>query len=91
MTENSKHQNHDEIAKRLRRAGGHLTKVVAMIEGGTPCVEVARQLQAVYKAVHNAKQALVRDHIDHCLDEHAIRERSASDIKAELAEITKYL
>lgn len=91
MLEKSKHQSHDDIAKRLRRAGGHLNKVVSMIEEEVPCVEVARQLQAVYKAVHNAKQALIRDHIDHCLDEHAIRERSAADIKAELAEITKYL
>jgi len=91
MADTSMHKNHDEIAKRLRRAGGHLAKVVAMIEGEAPCVEVARQLQAVYKAVGNAKQALVRDHIDHCLDEHALVERSAADIKAELSEISKYL
>ena len=91
MTESGPHQSHDEIAKRLRRAGGHLTKVISMIESGTPCVEVARQLQAVYKAVYNAKQTLVRDHIDHCLDTHAMEKRSAAEIKAELAEITKYL
>ncbi|WP_300674992.1 metal-sensing transcriptional repressor [Desulfoluna sp.] len=91
MSEKGKHQTHDEIAKRLRRAGGHLNKVVAMIEGDASCVDVARQLHAVYKAVLNAKQALVRDHIEHCLDEHAIRERSASEIRSELAEITKYL
>ncbi|VFQ46379.1 metal-sensing transcriptional repressor [Desulfoluna butyratoxydans] len=91
MADASRHKNHDEIAKRLRRAGGHLAKVVAMIEGEAPCVEVARQLQAVYRAVGNAKQALVRDHIDHCLDDHALKERSAGDIKAELAEISKYL
>lgn len=91
MQEKTRHKSHDDVAKRLRRAGGHLNKVVAMIEEGAPCVDVAGQLHAVYRAVHNAKQVLIRDHIDHCLDEHAIKERSAAEIKAELAEITKYL
>ena len=86
-----KHQNHQEITKRLKRAGGHLNKVVAMMENEEPCVDVARQLQAVYKAIYNAKQLLVRDHIEHCIDERAIATRSAAEIKAELEEITKYL
>ena len=87
----SKHQSHQEITKRLKRAGGHLNKVVAMMENEEPCVDVARQLQAVYKAIYNAKQLLVRDHIEHCIDERAIATRSAAEIKAELEEITKYL
>ena len=86
-----KHQSHDDIAKRLKRAGGHLSKVVSMIEDGEPCVDVARQLHAVYKAVLNAKQRLVRDHIEHCIDERALTNGTASDVKADLAEITKYL
>ena len=84
------HESHDAIIKRLKRANGHMNKVIAMMEGGQPCTEVARQLQAVYKAVFNAKQALIRDHIDHCLSVEAIKTRPAEEIKAELAEITKY-
>ncbi|MCG8635357.1 MAG: metal-sensing transcriptional repressor, partial [Desulfobacterales bacterium] len=41
------HTSHEAIAKRLKRARGHLGKVVSMIEEGAPCVDVARQLQAV--------------------------------------------
>ncbi len=85
------HRHHDAIAKRLKRAKGHLNKVINLLEEDAPCVETARQLQAVHKAIYNAKQALVRDHIDHCLGEEAIRTRPAADIKAEFAEITKYL
>ncbi|PIE61474.1 MAG: nickel resistance protein [Desulfobacterales bacterium] len=85
------HQHHDAIAQRLKRAKGHLGKVVAMIEEGEPCVDVARQLQAVSNAVYNAKQALVRTHIGHCLGEDMIQSRSAQEIRAELDEITKYL
>ncbi|MCG8564842.1 MAG: metal-sensing transcriptional repressor [Desulfobacterales bacterium] len=85
------HEHHQAIASRLKRARGHLGKVIAMLEEGEPCVDTARQLQAVYKAIYNAKQTLVRDHIDHCLGEDAIRTRPAAEIKAEFAEITKYL
>jgi DNA-binding FrmR family transcriptional regulator len=89
--ENTIHPSHDAIAQRLKRARGHLGKVVSMIEEGAPCVDVARQLQAVSNAVYNAKQTLVRDHIGHCLGEDMIQSRSVEEIKTELAEITKYL
>lgn len=85
------HESHEAIAKRLKRAKGHLRKVISMIEDGQPCADVARQLQAVYKAILNAKQTLIRDHIDHCISIEAIKNGSAEDIKTELAEITKYL
>ncbi len=85
------HETHDAIVKRLKRARGHLGKVVSMIQEGEPCVEVAHQLQAVSNAVHNAKQALVRDHIDHCLGQDMIQSRPAHEIRAELTEIAKYL
>lgn len=85
------HQSHEPVVKRLKRARGHLDKVISMIEEGNQCTDVARQLQAVYKAIFNAKQLLIRDHIDHCLSEQAIQGRSSIDIRMELAEITKYL
>ena len=85
------HQNHEAIAKRLKRATGHLNKVVSMIEDQSPCTDIARQLQAVYKAVYNAKQQLIRDHIAHCLSADVRKDRSATEINIELTEITKYL
>ena len=36
------HSSHPIIIKRLKRANGHLTKIIAMIEEGRPCVEVAQ-------------------------------------------------
>lgn len=64
------HKSHLRIAKRLRRAEGHLRDVIGMIEAGTtPCLDIARQLQAVEAAVSAAKRALILDHIDHCLTE----------------------
>jgi uncharacterized protein len=54
---------HPEIVKRLKRADGHLQKIIEMIEGGKPCSQVAQQLQAVESAIESAKKALIHDHI----------------------------
>jgi len=63
------HPTHPEIARRLRRANGHLEHVLEMLANGSSCIDVAQQLQAVEKAIGSAKKALIRDHIDHCLQE----------------------
>ena len=86
------HASHSDIVKRLRKAEGHLRGIVAMLEDGRGCLEVAQQLQAVEKAIANAKKALVHDHLDHCLDL-AVgldSKKSKTSVK-EFKEITKYL
>lgn len=92
MSDNALHLSHPEIAKRLKRAEGHLRSIVGMIETGRPCLELAQQLHAVEKAVASAKRALIHDHIDQCL-EHATDGPPAKARRAieEFKEITKYL
>ena len=80
------HASHPALIARLKRADGHLRAVITTLEEGKPCVDVAQQLQAVEKAVTNAKRVLIHDHIDHCLEV----DGSASD-RAELKTITRYL
>lgn len=63
-----RHETHPDIIKRLKRAEGHLRSVTAMIEAGKPCLDIAQQLDAVEKAVRNAKRTLIQDHLDHCLE-----------------------
>ena len=89
MTE---HISHPEIIKRLKRADGHLKSIIDMLDSGRGCLEIAQQLQAVEKAITNAKKALVHDHIDHCL-ERAVKKgaRNAEETVREFKEITKYL
>ena len=63
-----------------------------MLEAGRPCLDVAQQLQAVEKAVAQAKKALIHDHIDHCLEDITgplPREQRAQVEK--FKQITKYL
>jgi uncharacterized protein len=88
----TKHHTHPEIVKRLKRAHGHLAKVIDMVEKETPCLEVAQQLQAVVSAIANAKRVFVQDHIEHCFDEEALSDQKKTKAKiAEFKEITKYL
>ncbi len=86
------HTTHPEVVKRLRRVEGHLKSIIGMLEEGRDCLSIAQQMQAVEKAIVNAKKTLVHDHIDHCL-EHAVRDssRSSRDTIREFQEITKYL
>ncbi len=65
MSDTHTHASHPALIARLKRADGHLRAVIAMLEAGKPCVDVAQQLQAVEKAVTNAKRVLIHDHIDH--------------------------
>ena len=86
------HQHRPEISKRLRRAEGHLKKIIEMVESGRPCLELAQQLQAVENALGNAKKALIHDHIDHCLEQSARPlSREGKSAIEEFKMITKYL
>jgi len=86
------HASHPDIIKRLKRAGGHLNAVIAMIEDRRPCLDIAQQLHAVERAIGQAKKALIHDHLDHCLDD-ALGDRSDLDRSAidEFREIARYL
>ena len=86
------HKSHPDIVKRLKRVEGHLRSIINMFEQGRTCLDIAQQLHAVEKAICNAKKTLIRDHIDHCLEQSAgpASRRDRSPVE-EVKEITKYL
>ena len=87
-----KHESHEAVVNRLKRARGHLDKVIDMISAGEPCLKVAQQLHAVTRAVANAKQTYIKDHIDHCLDHNTLQDAAKlEEVIAEFKEITRYL
>lgn len=87
----STHASHPDIIKRLKRAEGHLRSILTMLEAGRPCLDIAQQLQAVESAVASAKQTLVHDHIDHCLEHAITRGQGAGDAIRELKQLARYL
>jgi uncharacterized protein len=81
-----------DVTKRLKRAQGHLKSILAMLDDKRAPLEIVQQLQAVEKAVANAKRSLVHDHIGHSLEGAAQRDAAASGATVQaLKELTKYL
>ena len=92
MTKKHFHTAHPDVVKRLKRANGHLQKVIEMIESHRPCVDIAQQLHAVERAISNAKKLVIHDHLDHCLVEVAgAGPASMRSSIAEFKDMTKYL
>lgn len=93
MSKQHVHESHPDIVKRLKRADGHLQKVIAMFAEGRPCLDLAQQLHAVEKAISEAKKTLIHDHVDNCLDVAANggSGKSARNVLAEFKAISRYL
>lgn len=92
MQESHAHPGYVSVAKRLKRASGHLQNVIAMVESDRECIDIAQQLHAVERAVAAAKRALVHQHLDHCLDDALQGQPQAVRVAmADFKDITKYL
>lgn len=87
------HESHSEIVKRLKRAEGHLHRVIEMFSEGRACLDLAQQLHAVEKAIGEAKRTLIHDHVDNCLDAAANGgpSKSTKSVLAEFKAISRYL
>ena len=83
------HPLHSDIIQRLKRAYGHLDKVIDMLEQEEECVKVTQQLHAVSQAISNAKSTLIRQHIESCLI--SISPNANNAKTKEMKEIAKYL
>jgi DNA-binding FrmR family transcriptional regulator len=93
MTKQHIHESHAQIVKRLKRAEGHLRRVIEMFDDGRSCLELAQQLHAVEKAITEAKRTLIHDHVDKCLDVAANSGSSkpTKNVLAEFKAIARYL
>src|SRR5260221_6590703 len=93
MAHDRVHETHPNIVKRLKRAEGHLHKVIEMFGDGRSCLDLAQQLHAVEKAISEAKKTLIHDHVDHCLDTVANDgpTKPTLNVLAEFKAISRYL
>lgn len=86
------HAANKGLTNRLKRAHGHLAKIIAMIEDNQDALEIAQQLQAVVSALDKAKTVLVTDHIEHHLEDTlGALPPEARQMLAQLSELSKYL
>lgn len=57
----------ESVTKRLRRARGHLTKVIKMVENGDYCPDVLLQSSAVQAAIKKSDEIILNSHLHTCI------------------------
>jgi len=63
------HTQTKSVINRLSRAIGHLESVKRMVEDGRDCTEVLIQLAAVRSALSGTAKVILKDHLEHCIDD----------------------
>ena len=77
-----------KVLQRLKIAGGHLEKVISMVEGNEYCIDVVHQSLAVQAALKKADQTLLENHIRHCVAQE-LKEGKSDIIAEELISVIK--
>lgn len=74
-------ENDQEVLRRLKTAEGHLRGIQRMVEEGSYCIDIIRQIQAVQSALNKVSAEILDQHLNSCLitavkgDDPAERER----------------
>ena len=86
------HAANPDLINRLKRAQGHLAKIIEMVSEGRDGLAIAQQMAAVIAAIDKTKTLLVTDHIEHHLEDLlGPLPKATRDELAKLGEFAKYL
>lgn len=86
------HAASPDLLNRLKRAQGHLAKIVDMVAEGQDGLAIAQQMAAVVAALDKTKTLLVQDHIEHHIEDLVgPLPKATRDELAKLGELAKYL
>ncbi len=70
----------------LKRIEGQVRGVAGMIEGDRYCIDILTQIQAVRAALKRVEDAVLADHVGHCV-KHAIRSGDAREQQKKVDEL----
>ncbi len=85
LTHGSK-EKRQKITSRLRSVAGHVRGVERMVEDGTYCVDVMRQVLAIQRALDRVNAMVLEDHLEHCAST-AIRSSDPHERERTIAEL----
>ena len=74
------------VMKRLSRVEGQVRGLSRMVEDDRYCIDIVTQISAVRAALRRIEEAVLADHVAHCV-EHAIRSGDAADQRQKIAEL----
>lgn len=56
------------LVNRLKRVEGQVRGVTGMLEHGRYCIDVLTQLRAARAALNRVEQIMLKEHLDHCIE-----------------------
>lgn len=91
MAQQNSNEEIKPIINRLSRALGHLEHVKRMVEEGRDCSEILIQLSAVESAIHSTGIELLKDYIDHSVEDAASKKdaKAIEDLKVAIERYCK--
>lgn len=78
----------ERILHRFKIASGHLKKVLQMVESQSYCIDIIHQSQAIQKALQEADQLMLENHLKTCAAE-AIRSGRQEEAVKEVMNVFK--
>ncbi len=76
----------ERILHRLKIVQGHLKKVINMVEEDDYCIDILHQTQAIEKALKEADNLMLENHLQSCVSD-AIKGGRKSEAIAEVIEV----
>jgi DNA-binding FrmR family transcriptional regulator len=58
---------HEDALRRLKNVEGHVRGVERMVEEGSYCIDIIRQIQAVQAALNKVSSMILEEHLKSCL------------------------
>jgi len=55
------------LITRLKRIEGQVRGIQRMVEENRYCIDVLTQISAIHESLRKVSEALLRDHLDHCV------------------------
>ncbi|HLK26783.1 MAG TPA: metal-sensitive transcriptional regulator [Caulobacteraceae bacterium] len=79
-----------KLLNRLARIEGQVRGVARMVEEGRYCIDVMTQIRAVRAALSKVESAILKGHLDHCI-ESAITSGDQAEQRRKAAELIELL
>ncbi len=77
--------------KRLKRIEGQVRGLARMVEEDRYCIDIVTQISAVRAALRRVEEEVLRDHVAHCVEEHAVASGSKAEQRRKIAELMDVL
>ena len=78
------------VSNRLKRIEGQVRGISRMVEEDRYCIDLLTQLQAVRAALHKVEEAILKDHVQHCVA-HAFASGDAVEQRHKVDELVAVL